>query len=123
MLFDRVIANPPFSLKNWGFEEAQNDGFGRFRYGIPPQTKGDFAFVEHMISTLNQDGKMGVVVPHGVLFRGGAEGRIRESIWKEDIIEAIVGLPSTLLRHGHTRSHNNSKQEQAAGEAGLYPVH
>ena len=97
MLFDRVIANPPFSLKNWGFEEAQNDGFGRFRYGIPPQTKGDFAFVEHMVSILNQDGKMGVVVPHGVLFRGGSEGRIRESILREDIIEAIVGLPSKLF--------------------------
>jgi type I restriction enzyme M protein len=97
MLFDRVIANPPFSLNNWGFEEAQNDGFGRFRYGIPPKTKGDFAFVEHMISTLNQDGRMGVVVPHGVLFRGGSEGRIRESILREDIIEAIVGLPSKLV--------------------------
>lgn len=97
MLFDRVIANPPFSLKNWGYEEAQDDGFGRFRYGIPPKTKGDFAFVEHMISTLNQEGRMGVVVPHGVLFRGGSEGKIRESILREDLIEAIVGLPSKLF--------------------------
>lgn len=97
MLFDRVIANPPFSLDNWGYEEAQNDGFGRFRYGIPPKTKGDFAFVEHMIASLNQDGKMGVVVPHGVLFRSGAEGRIRENILKEDLIEAVIGLPSKLF--------------------------
>lgn len=97
MLFDRVIANPPFSLDSWGYEEAQNDGFGRFHYGIPPKTKGDFAFVEHMIAILNQEGKMGVVVPHGVLFRGGAEGRIREKILKEGIIEAIVGLPSKLF--------------------------
>lgn len=97
MLFDRVLANPPFSLDNWGYEEAQSDGFGRFRYGIPPRTKGDFAFVEHMIATLNQEGKMAVVVPHGVLFRGGAEGRIRESILREGIIEAVIGLPSKLF--------------------------
>jgi type I restriction enzyme M protein len=76
---------------------AESDGFGRFRYGIPPKTKGDFAFVEHMIATLNQNGRMGVVVPHGVLFRGGAEGEIRKNIAKEDIIEAVVGLPPNLF--------------------------
>ena len=97
MLFDRVIANPPFSLDNWGIEVAESDGYGRFHYGVPPRTKGDFAFVEHMIATLNQEGKMGVVVPHGVLFRGGAEGRIRENICKEDIIEAVIGLPAQLF--------------------------
>ncbi|HNR59167.1 MAG TPA: N-6 DNA methylase, partial [Methanothrix sp.] len=97
MLFDREIANPPFSLDNWGREVAEEDGFGRFRYGIPPKTKGDFAFVEHMVSTLNDEGKLAVVVPHGVLFRGGAEGRIRENMLKEDIVEAIVGLPSALF--------------------------
>lgn len=97
MLFDRVIANPPFSLKKWGRDDAQNDGFGRFHYGMPPETKGDLAFVEHMIATLNQEGEMGVVVPHGVLFRGGEEGKIRETILKDDIIEAIVGLPAKLF--------------------------
>ena len=97
MLFDREIANPPFSLDNWGREVAEEDGFGRFRYGIPPRTKGDFAFVEHMVSTLNDEGKLAVVVPHGVLFRGGAEGRIRENMLKEDIVEAIVGLPPALF--------------------------
>ncbi|OQB27130.1 MAG: N-6 DNA Methylase [Euryarchaeota archaeon ADurb.Bin190] len=97
MLFDRVIANPPFSLDKWGYEVAESDGYGRFHYGVPPKTKGDFAFVEHMIATLNQEGKMGVVVPHGVLFRGGAEGRIREGICKEDIIEAVIGLPAQLF--------------------------
>lgn len=64
---------------------------------MPPKTKGDFAFVEHMIATLNQAGKMGVVVPHGVLFRSGAEGKIREGIIKDDIIEAIIGLPTNLF--------------------------
>ncbi len=97
MLFDRVIANPPFSLDKWGIEMAENDGFGRFRHGIPPRTKGDFAFVEHMIAILNQKGKLGVVVPHGVLFRGASEGRIRESILKEDLIEAVIGLPPNLF--------------------------
>ena len=97
MLFDRVIANPPFSLENWGNEVAENDGFGRFRHGVPPRTKGDYAFVQHMIATLNQNGRLGVVVPHGVLFRGGAEGRIRESIIKEDLLETIIGLPSNLF--------------------------
>lgn len=97
MLFDRVIANPPFSLDKWGVETAEKDSYGRFRYGIPPKTKGDYAFVEHMISTLNQTGKMGVVVPHGVLFRSGAEGKIREGIIKDDIIEAVIGLPQNLF--------------------------
>src|SRR3989338_5569125 len=97
MLFDRVIANPPFSLDKWGIEVAENDGFGRFRHGVPPKTRGDFAFVQHMVATINQKGKMGVVVPHGVLFRGAAEGRIREGMIKEDLIEAIIGLPTNLF--------------------------
>jgi len=97
MLFDREIANPPFSLDNWGRDVAEEDGFGRFHYGVPPRTKGDFAFVEHMVSTLNDEGKLAVVVPHGVLFRGGAEGKIRENMLKEDIVEAIIGLPSSLF--------------------------
>lgn len=97
MLFDRVIANPPFSLDMWGQDVAENDGFGRFRHGVPPKTRGDFAFVQHMIATLNQEGKLGVVVPHGVLFRGAAEARIRENIVKEDLIEAVIGLPANLF--------------------------
>lgn len=97
MLFDRVIANPPFSLDKWGTEVAENDGFGRFRHGVPPKTRGDFAFVQHMIATLNQKGKMGVVVPHGVLFRGAAEGTIRKNMLEEDLIEAVIGLPPNLF--------------------------
>ncbi|QNI96387.1 type I restriction-modification system subunit M [Synechococcus sp. RS9902] len=95
--FDRVIANPPFSLKNWGRDLAVNDGYGRYRYGVPPKDAGDLAFVQHMISSLNQEGVMGVVVPHGVLFRGGQEGEIRKGILEDDLIEAVIGLPSGLF--------------------------
>lgn len=97
LLYDRVIANPPFSLKNWGREEAEADEYGRFRFGIPPKNAGDFAFVQHMVSTLNHEGKAGVVMPHGVLFRGGAEGKVREGLLKEDLVEAVIGLPSSLF--------------------------
>ena len=97
MRFDRVIANPPFSLKNWGRDLAENDGYGRYRFGIPPKDAGDLAFVQHMISSLNNEGVMGVVVPHGVLFRGGAEGEIRKGILESDLLEAVIGLPSALF--------------------------
>jgi len=97
MEFDIVIANPPFSLKNWGYEEAQHDPYRRFRFGIPPKGYGDYAFVQHMIATVNSNGRVGVVLPHGVLFRGGAEGRIRKGILEEDFLEAVIGLPSNLF--------------------------
>lgn len=95
--YDIVIANPPFSLKHWGIESAENDGFGRFRYGVPPQSYGDFAFVQHMIAVLKPSGRAGIVLPHGVLFRGGAEGRIRQGILEEDLVEAVIGLPQNLF--------------------------
>lgn len=95
--FDKVLANPPFSLKNWGYEDAQADPYHRFPYGIPPKSYGDLAFVCHMIASLNAKGKMGTVVPHGVLFRGGAEGKIRKGIIKDDLIEAVIGLPPNLF--------------------------
>ena len=97
MLFDRVIANPPFSLDAWGREVAENDPHGRFRFGIPPKAKGDLAFFQHMVATLNMKGKMGIVMPHGVLFRGSAEGKIRQGLIEEDLIEAVVGLPRNLF--------------------------
>lgn len=97
MLFDRVIANPPFSLDEWGREVAEHDPFGRFRFGVPPKTKGDLAFVQHMISTTNAQGMVGVVMPHGVLFRGAAEGEIRRGLLQEDLVEAVVGLPTNLF--------------------------
>lgn len=97
MLFDRVIANPPFSLKEWGRESAEHDAYGRFRFGIPPKNAGDYAFVQHMIASLKHDGMAGVVMPHGVLFRGGAEGKIRQGILESDLLEAVIGLPSGLF--------------------------
>jgi type I restriction enzyme M protein len=97
MTFDRVIANPPFSLKKWGKEEADNDAYGRFPYGTPPKDSGDLAFVQHMIASLNNEGMMGVVMPHGVLFRGASEKEIRKGILKDDLLEAVVGLPSALF--------------------------
>ena len=97
MTFDRVIANPPFSLDKWGKDEADNDGYGRFKYGTPPKGTGDLAFVQHMISSLNADGVMGVVVPHGVLFRGASEKSIRKGILDDDLIEAVIGLPAALF--------------------------
>lgn len=97
MLFDRVVANPPFSLSEWGYEMAKEDPYGRFAYGIPPKTKGDFAFILHMVATINQHGMVGVVVPHGVLFRGGAEGAIRQGFLENDLVEAVIGLPPALF--------------------------
>lgn len=120
MLFDRVIANPPFSQDAWwGAIEANRevqldkngkekkstpnytkeviDKHGRFQYGVPPRSYADLAFLQHMIASLKQDGKAGVVLPHGTLFRSGAEGTIREKLLKDDLIEGIVGLPSALF--------------------------
>ncbi len=97
MLYDRVIANPPFSLDAWGIETAEGDGYGRFRFGIPPKTKGDLAFVQHMVATLNNKGRLGVVMPHGVLFRGSTEGRIRQAMLEEDLFEAVIGLAPNLF--------------------------
>ena len=98
MLFDIVTANPPFSLDKWGHDEAGHDKFSRFRRGIPPKTKGDYAFILHMIETLKpKTGRMGVVVPHGVLFRGSSEGKIRKQLIEENLLDAVIGLPEKLF--------------------------
>jgi len=97
LLYDRVIANPPFSLDEWGRDMAENDGYGRFRFGVPPKTKGDLAFVQHMVGVLNGSGRLGVVMPHGVLFRGSAEGNIRQGLLQEDFFEAVIGLAPNLF--------------------------
>ena len=98
MLFDIVTANPPFSLDKWGYEQAENDKFDRFHRGLPPKTKGDYAFISHMIATLKPvTGRMGVVVPHGVLFRGSSEGKIREKLINENLLDAVIGLPEKLF--------------------------
>ena len=98
MLFDIVTANPPFSLDKWGHEGAEDDKYSRFRRGVPPKTKGDYAFILHMIETLkSKTGRMGVVVPHGVLFRGAAEGKIRKQLIDENLLDAVIGLPEKLF--------------------------
>lgn len=96
--FDIVTANPPFSLDKWGHDEAEHDKFGRFKRGIPPKTKGDYAFILHMVETLKpKTGRMGVVVPHGVLFRGSSEGKIRQALIDENLLDAVIGLPEKLF--------------------------
>lgn len=97
MKFDVVVANPPFSLDKWGADDAQNDSHRRFERGIPPKSKGDYAFVSHMIASLNENGRMGVVLPHGVLFRGASEGKIRKQLIDENLLDAVIGLPANLF--------------------------
>lgn len=98
MKFNVVVANPPFSLDKWGAAEAETDRFKRFWRGIPPKSKGDYAFISHMIeAALEKEGRVAVVVPHGVLFRGGSEGRIRQKLIEENLLDAVVGLPANLF--------------------------
>ena len=95
--FDCVIANPPFSLKEWGAENWANDPYGRNIAGVPPKGNGDMAWVQHMIKSMNSTGRMTVVLPHGALFRKGAEGRIREALIKQDMLEAVIGLGPNIF--------------------------
>lgn len=98
MKFDTVVANPPFSLDKWGADEAAGDKYNRFWRGVPPKSKADWAFISHMIETTYEGrGKVGVVVPHGVLFRGGSEGKIRQRTIEENLLEAVIGLPANLF--------------------------
>lgn len=110
MKFDTVVANPPFSLDKWGKVEdkegekttiswdPESDRYNRFWRGVPPKSKGDWAFITHMIETTYQmTGKVGVVVPHGVLFRGASEGKIRQKTIEENLLEAVIGLPANLF--------------------------
>jgi type I restriction enzyme M protein len=98
MKFNVVVANPPFSLDKWGAAEAETDKYKRFWRGVPPKSKGDYAFITHMIeAALDKEGRVAVVVPHGVLFRGGAEGRIRQKLIEENMLDAVVGLPANLF--------------------------
>ena len=98
MRFDVVVANPPFSLDKWGAENAESDPYRRFVRGVPPKSKGDYAFILHMLAIARPgEGRVAVVAPHGVLFRGGAEGRIREFLVRDNVLDAVVGLPSQLF--------------------------
>ncbi|RWN31094.1 MAG: type I restriction endonuclease subunit M [Mesorhizobium sp.] len=96
--FDFVVANPPFSDKAWGTGlDAANDQFGRFAYGAPPARNGDYAYLLHVIASLKTNGKGAIILPHGVLFRGGAEAEIRRKIIKKGYIKGIIGLPTNLF--------------------------
>jgi type I restriction enzyme M protein len=95
--FDCVIANPPFSLSDWGAENWSNDPWGRNIAGVPPKSNGDMAWVQHMIKSMNSTGRMTVILPHGALFRKGAEGRIREALIRADLLEAVIGLGSNIF--------------------------
>lgn len=99
MQFDVIVANPPFSLDKWGEKHLENDMYHRFDRGMPPASKGDYAFISHMIATAKpKSGRVAVIVPHGVLFRGSSEGRIRQALIKENLLDAVIGLPSGLFQ-------------------------
>ena len=109
MKFQVVVANPPFSLDKWSIGFAGDNGdknfkmtpnldpYGRFEWGVPPKSRGDYAFVQHMLYSLAEDGRMAVILPHGVLFRGGSEGRIRKEIIDLNLLDAVIGLPENLF--------------------------
>ena len=96
--FDVVVANPPFSLKDWGADKWATDPHKRAVGGVPPKNNGDYAWVQHMIASMKPEtGRVGVVMPHGVLFRSGAEGVIRQHLIESDQLEAVVGLGNNLF--------------------------
>lgn len=109
MKFQVVVANPPFSLDKWSIGFAGDNGdknfkmtpnldpYGRFEWGVPPKSRGDYAFVQHMLYSLAEDGRMAVILPHGVLFRGGSEGKIRKEIIDLNLLDAVIGLPENLF--------------------------
>jgi type I restriction enzyme M protein len=96
--FDIVISNPPFSSPAHGGDNYKKDPWGRFQWGIPPKSRSDFIFISHMLCSLKEnEGRMGVIVPHGVLFRGAAEGTIRTNILNDNLLDAVIGLPHNLF--------------------------
>ncbi len=110
MKFQVIVANPPFSLDKWamGFAgegntdkkfkmEASLDPYRRFEWGVPPSSKGDYAFVQHMLYSLAENGRMATILPHGVLFRGSSEGKIRKQIIELNLLDAVIGLPEGLF--------------------------
>jgi len=96
--YDYVVANPPFSDKSWGTGlTPKNDPFQRFAWGVPPAKQGDYAYLLHVIRSLKSTGKGAVILPHGVLFRGNAEGVIRKQLVRSGFIKGIIGLPANLF--------------------------
>jgi type I restriction enzyme M protein len=96
--FDCVIANPPFSLEKWGDDVWTSDPYGRNFAGMPPAKSGDYAWVQHMIMSMTaKSGRMAVVLPHGALFRMGAEGKIRQKLLSMDVLDAVIGLGANLF--------------------------
>ncbi|MFG4635045.1 N-6 DNA methylase, partial [Acinetobacter baumannii] len=97
MQFDIAISNPPLALSNWGYEELIKDKFKRFTLGMPPKSRGDFAFILHMINSINDNGRMAIIVPNGVLFRSGTEAEIRKNLIENNLIDTVIGLPEKLI--------------------------
>jgi len=96
--FDCIISNPPFSLENWGNEAWASDKYGRNFLGVPPSSSGDFAWIEHMLKSMNPlNGRIGVVLPQGILFRGGQEGKIRKALLELDLLDTVIGLAPNLF--------------------------
>ncbi|QCB46959.1 type I restriction-modification system subunit M [Hydrogenophaga sp. PAMC20947] len=123
-VFDYIVANPPFSTKAWtsGLDPA-NDDYGRFEYGTPPEKNGDYAFLLHMLKSLKSTGKAAVILPHGVLFRGGAEGSIRKKVVSQGFIKGIIGLPANLFYGtGIPACIIVMDKEGAAGRKGIFMV-
>ena len=122
--FDYLVANPPFSNKNWTSGlDAANDLYGRFEYGTPPAKNGDYAFLLHMLKSMKSTGKAAVILPHGVLFRGGAEAVIRTRIVKQGYIKGIIGLPANLFfGTGIPACIIVLDKEGAAGRKGIFMI-
>lgn len=96
--FDRVVANPPWNQKKWSKEWVQeNEPYNRFPYGLPPSNRGDWAWIQLMIASLNETGKAGIVMDNGVLFRSRSEKKIRKPVLEEDLVEAVIALPENLF--------------------------
>jgi type I restriction enzyme M protein len=94
--FDAIVANPPFSLR-WELNDTMSEDFRFKSYGLAPKSAADFAFLLHGIHFLRNDGTMAIILPHGVLFRGGVEERIRTKLLKDNHIDTVIGLPSNLF--------------------------
>ncbi len=95
--FDRVIANPMWNQDYDKNDVKESQAYNRFNYGFPPKNRADWGWIQHMLASANQDGKVGVVLDNGVLFRSRSEGKIRKKILKDDLIEAVIALPSNLF--------------------------